>query len=93
VSTARVLLLQASYYPSMTNAHKTNKVWTEHPEKPSFKHGNLLLTFHTSHAELPPMMKARTIPMVITAMTGNITQTIMNMPIHQIFPIAISSTH
>ena len=46
-----------------------------------------------SYVALPPMMKASMIPIVITATTGKMTQTIMDIASHQSFPIAISSTH
>ena len=73
--------------------HKTDNESCERPIKPSANYAGLLSFVTVRHNALPPMMKARMIPIVITATTGKMTQKIMNMPIHQSFPIVISSTH
>jgi len=73
--------------------HKTDNDCNERPIKPSANHAGLLLFESRCHNALPPMMKARMIPIVITATTGKMMQKMTNIANHQSFPIAISSTH
>jgi hypothetical protein len=73
--------------------HKTDNDCDERPIKPSTNHAGLLLFVSWCHNALPPMMKARMIPIVITATTGKMMQKMTNIANHQSFPIAISLTH
>ena len=73
--------------------HKTDNDCGERPIKPSANYAGLLLSVSWRHSALPPMMKASTIPIVITATTGKMMQKMTNIANHQSFPIATSSTH